>query len=211
MQYCHVYREHHVEGASRYTRSYTAYTLHSTATDRRWAMTHLNTFPIKKLAPLTTRSCSLRCVSAAEHYTEEQCSKTGSTKPREHLPNSDLSWNTGQDFLKPPSLWEAALETKRRCFSKTILESNVTPNITRSSDSFSTVPPIVNGGDWGCINCAWPGNYHNLGLTRNQFHSQKVTPLTRLTLPRSSMRDSATVYNSTAWGWHMQKSSKWSH
>ena len=31
------------------------------------------------------------------------------------------------------------------------MESNVTPNITRSSDSFSTVPPIVNGGDWGCI------------------------------------------------------------
>ena len=30
------------------------------------------------------------------------------------------------------------------------MESNVTPNITRSSDSFSTVPPIVNEGDWGC-------------------------------------------------------------
>ena len=30
-------------------------------------------------------------------------------------------------------------------FRKVILESNVTPNITRSSDSFSTVPPIVNG------------------------------------------------------------------
>ena len=28
---------------------------------------------------------------------------------------------------------------------KCILESNVTPNISRSSDSFSTVPPIVNG------------------------------------------------------------------
>ena len=24
-------------------------------------------------------------------------------------------------------------------------------NIIRLSDSFSTVPPIVNGGDWGCI------------------------------------------------------------
>ena len=32
-----------------------------------------------------------------------------------------------------------------------IMESNVTHNITRSSDSFSTVPPIVNRGDWGCI------------------------------------------------------------
>ena len=67
-----------------------------------------------------------------------------------HLPRSDQSWNTRQD-LKIPSLREAALETERRFFSKVILESNVTPNITRSSDSFSTVTPIVNGGDWGCI------------------------------------------------------------
>ena len=31
------------------------------------------------------------------------------------------------------------------------MESNITPNITRPSDSFSTVPTIVDGGDWGCI------------------------------------------------------------
>ena len=31
------------------------------------------------------------------------------------------------------------------------MESNLTPKISRSSDSFSIVPPIVNGGDWGCI------------------------------------------------------------
>ena len=31
------------------------------------------------------------------------------------------------------------------------MESNVTPNITRSLDSISTDLPIVNGGDWGCI------------------------------------------------------------
>ena len=44
---------------------------------------------------------------------------------------------------------QAVLETERRWFSKFILESNVTPNI--SSDSFSTVTPIVNEGDWGYI------------------------------------------------------------
>ena len=31
------------------------------------------------------------------------------------------------------------------------MESNLTHDTTRSSDSFSTVPPIVNAGDWGCI------------------------------------------------------------
>ena len=48
-----------------------------------------------------------------------------------------------------PSLCEAALEIKQTCFSKVILD--VTTNITRSSDSFSTVLPIVNAGDFGCI------------------------------------------------------------
>ena len=48
-----------------------------------------------------------------------------------------------------PSLWATALETDRRCFSKVILASNVTPNITRSADSFNTVPSRVNGVNWG--------------------------------------------------------------
>ena len=102
--------------------------------------------PVRNRAPLTARSSSLRCASAAKHQTSEQCSKTGRTKPRKHLPRSGLSWNTRQDFLKIPSLCEAALQTEQRWSSKVIFESKVTPKITRSSDCFSTVPPIVNGG-----------------------------------------------------------------
>ena len=114
-------------------------------------MSHSSTTLVRNRAPLTTRYSSLRCKSAAEHHAAEQYSKTGRTKLRKHLSRSALSWSTSQDFLKIPNLWEAALEAKRRCFSNVSLESNVTPNITRSSDYFSTVPPIVNGGDWGCI------------------------------------------------------------
>ena len=55
---------------------------------------------------------------------------------------------------------------------------NDTPNITRSSDSLSTVPPIVNTGDG--MHCARPGDYHSLSLTHIKFHPQKVTPLTNL-------------------------------
>ena len=146
--------------------------------------------PVRNRAPLTARSSSLRCVSAAEHQTEEHYSKTGRTKPRTHLPRSDLSWNTRQDFLKIPSLWEAALETDRWCFSKAIFESNVTPNITRSSDSFSTVPPIVNGGDRGCI-------MRNLEtiivLVLLAFNFIPQRSYQSLTLPRSRIRDSATA------------------
>ena len=110
-----------------------------------------STPPAKKQAPLTTRSSSLRCVSAAEHHTADQYSKIVRTKPRKHPPRSNLSWNTRHYFLKIPSLWEAALETGLRWFSKVVLESNVTPKISRSADSCSTVPPIVNEGDWGYI------------------------------------------------------------
>ena len=61
-------------------------------------MSHSNTPPVRNRAPLTARSSSLRCVSAAEHQTAEQYSKTGRTKPRKHPPRSALSWNTHQDF-----------------------------------------------------------------------------------------------------------------
>ena len=74
-----------------------------TATDQQCARSHSNTPPIKKWAPLTTQSSSLRFVSAAEHYITEQSSKTGRTKPLKHLPRSSLSWNTYQAFLKIPS------------------------------------------------------------------------------------------------------------
>ena len=78
-------------------------------------MSHSNIPPVRNQAPLTARSSSLRCVSAAEHRTAEQYSKTGRTKPRKHLPRSDLSWNTRQDFLKIPSLCEATLEHWENC------------------------------------------------------------------------------------------------
>ena len=70
-----------------------------------------------------------------------------------------------------------------------ILESNVAHNITRLSDSFSTVPPIINGGDLGSIVrdletiIAWC--YSHSHLFHKGYHS--------LTLPRSRIKDSATV------------------
>ena len=130
----------------------------------------------------------LSCVLAAEHHTAEQYSKTGRTKPGKDLSKSELSWNTRQDFLKIPSLWEVAQETKRRCFSNVILETNVTPNITRSSDSFSTVLPIVNRGVavmcmlhkircnmMNPLNDDLPGPYVPVRVTRGALVSHRYT------------------------------------
>ena len=67
---------------------------------------------------------------------------------------------------------------------------SLTPNITRSSDSFSTVPPIVYVGDWGCI-------VHDLEtiivLVLLAFNFNPERSHHSLTLPMSRIRDSATV------------------
>ena len=183
---------------SGYTRSYTAFKVLPQIDHRRWVMTRSNTPSVRKRAPLTKRSSSLRCVSATEHHTAEQCYKTGKTKPWKHLPRSDLSWNTRQDFLKIPSLWEAALETERRFVSKVILESNDSPNISRSSDSFKTVRAIVNGGDWGCILRDLMTIIFLVLLSFN-FIVKKVTPLTN---PAMVTYQGLCYCNSDAWGWH---------
>ena len=160
-------------------------------------MSQSNTPPVRNRAPLTARSSSLRCVTAAEIHTAEEYSKTGRTKPWNHLLRSYLSWNTRQDFLKIQILWEAALETNWRCFANVILESNVTPSITRSSDSFSTVPPIVNEGDWGCIVRDLETIIVLVLLTFNFIQQRSHHSLT---LIRSRIRASTTVTNT--WGQH---------
>ena len=123
--------------------------MNNSATDRRWARLQSKTPPARKPALLTTPSRSLSCESAAEHHIDEQYSKTRQIKLQKDLRRNDRSWNTCQDFLMIPSLWAAALEKERMFFSKVILASNATSNITRSADSFSTVPCRVNEVNWG--------------------------------------------------------------
>ena len=72
------------------------------------------------------------------------------------------------------------------------LGSNVTPKITRSSDSFSTVPPIVNEGYWGCIvrdletiivlvllafNFILQRSHHSLTFTRSRLRDSATATL----------------------------------
>ena len=82
--------------------------------------------------------------------------------------------NTRQDFLKMPSLWGPAMEIERKYFSNVILESNITPNI-RSSDSFSRVPPIVNGvtGDALCV--SWRLSYSWSSSSSISFPKRHIT------------------------------------
>ena len=117
-------------------------------------MSHSNTPPVKNQAPLTARSSSVYCVywwpiTRLQNSTPKLAGQKTESISQEAIYHGTLV--ACQDFLKIPSIWETALEIEQRCFSKVILESSVTPNTTRSSDLFSTVPTIVNGGNSGCI------------------------------------------------------------
>ena len=127
---------HHTVDALGYSWSYTTYTK---LQRMRWARFHSSTRPSKKLALLSTRLNSQRCVSAANHHTADQYSKTGRTKPLKYLSRSDWLWNTRQFFPKKPSLWETTGETERRCFSTCNL-SNVSLKILKSTDFLRTAP-----------------------------------------------------------------------
>ena len=124
--------------------------------------------PIKKLAPLTTGSCSLRCISAAEHHTAEQYSKTGMTKPRKPLARDQEQSNIKyycKDLIKIPCIWEAALETEWRCFWKVTLKSNISHfiKVIRLLQHSS----IYSLWGWLGMHCAWLGGHHGLSLTLN--------------------------------------------
>ena len=149
--------EQHKEGETGYTWSYTTYTVLPPMNDEQSCT---KTHPQLKnghhwLHQNGVHGQVVHGVYLHPSTIAEQYSKTDRTKPRKYLPRSDLSWNTRQDFLKIKSCWGAALETERRCLSRVILESNVTPNIRRSSVSFSTVPPIVNWVTWDALYMTW--------------------------------------------------------
>ena len=75
-----------------------------------------------------------------------------------------------------PSLW-ALFWKRRKCLSKVILTSKVTPNITRSSNSLRTVPSRVNGVDWRWILRDLMTIIAQVLLAFNLIHSPQVTPL----------------------------------
>ena len=55
------------------------------------------------------------------------------------------------------------------------------------------------------MHCAWHGDYHSLGLTRIQFYSQNVTPLTKT----AKVMDQGSCYcNSNAWKWNNRNQSR---
>ena len=99
------------------------------------------------MAPQTTQSSSLMCVSAAEHHIAKQAEQNPESISQETVYHRILARTSSRYQAVEKLLW------KQTCFSKIILESNVTQNITKSSDFFRTVLPLVNAfiGDALCV------------------------------------------------------------
>ena len=140
----------------------------STTSDTRWYTRQRYVppyVPPDKLELLRTPSSNLWCESAPELRTAEQYYKIIRTKFKKNdLRRSDRSKNTYQDFMKIRSLWAAALETRRNCFSNVILSSRVTQynKVIRLLQDSS----IQSWWGWLGMNCAWPGDYQSISLTR---------------------------------------------
>ena len=146
--------------------------------------------PAIKQAPLTTRSGSLRCVSAATHHTAEHYSKTGKTKPQKHLPTSNLPWNTLQDFLR---IHTKSLRSCSEDRAKMLLKGQL--RIKCHSQYIQIIRllqhrSIVNGCDWGF-------SVHDLEtiivLVLLAFNFIPQRSHHAFTLTRSRFGDSATV------------------
>ena len=102
--------------------------MHNTATDRRRARLHSKTPPANKSNTPYNSAQKFKVWIGSWAHLAEQYSKSGRMKLQKILEGpANHEILAMQDFLMLPSLWAAALETERRCLSKVILASNVTP------------------------------------------------------------------------------------
>ena len=106
--------------------------------------------------------------------------QTRQVKIRKHLLRRNQSWNTRQDFLKTPSLWEAVLRTEQRCSSKSSLNQMSLP-INQDHKT-----PSAQFRHWRFV-------VRNLELVSLAFNFNTQRSHHSLTLPGSRFMDSATV------------------
>ena len=149
-------------------------------------MSHSNTPIVKNLRPLTTQFSSLRCVSAIttlQNSTPKLAGQTPESISQEATYHGILARTSSRYKAFEKLLWKLSQDA-----FQVILKSNVDPNISRSSDSFSTVLAIINWGVWGYIVCyLWTTIvFHAFYFISQRLHHS-------LTLPRSQFRYCATV------------------
>ena len=119
-----------------------------------------------------------RCVSATQHQTAKQYSKTGRKKNLKHLQGAIYHCNTCQDILKIQSLWEAALETEQWCFQNSSWNQMWLPlyqcHLTLSTQFQNTHTIIV----LLTFNIIPQRSHHSLSLPRSWYRYSATATLT---------------------------------
>ena len=108
-------KEHHKEGTSGYTRSYTVHIILAQIDD---VQCHTQTHPqFKNGHHWLLGSIVLGGYRQPSTTLQNSTPKRTGQNP-ERISQQAISWHTRQDFLKIPSLWEAALESERKYASQ---------------------------------------------------------------------------------------------
>ena len=109
---------------------------------------------VKKPAPLTIRSSCLKSVSTAEHHSAEQAVlQNGKDKTLKPCPEEQSLMNYSPKLSEDTKSLRSRFGNSAKMLLKSHLGIKCYSQYIKSSESFSTVPPIVNGGgtSWGCI------------------------------------------------------------
>ena len=173
--------------------------IHNMATDCHWARSHSkhcqlkkNSTPVNSVQQFTVwiSSWAPYYWAMLQHQYDKAPKKSQGWVIMKYMPGF-FSWCQASAL----QLWK-----QHSCFSKVISASNITPNTTRSADSFSTVLSRMNGVDWGWIVHDLE-TVNSLSLTHIQFHSPQVTPHTNpVQITIQELCNSCSL----TWGWHNQ-------
>ena len=100
-----------------------------------------------------TAHYSLSCVSVAEFHGAEQKLRNWQDRAPKAFPKKQYIMEYSSRLPQDTKSLRSCSGTRAKLLRKSHLGIKCTPNITRSSDSFSTVPPIVSRvtGDALCV------------------------------------------------------------
>ena len=140
--------------------------------------------------------------TALQNSTSNEQDKTpkASLISQEAIHHGTLARTSSRFQVFEKQLWKPSKNASQRSSL-----NQISPHKTISSDSFSTVPPIVHGSNWGCIERDLETI---IVLVLLAFNFVPKRSQDSLTLPRSRIRNSATVTLTPGDG---QQPSNWSH
>ena len=145
--------------------------IHNTATDRRWAsnvtLRHTSCYKMG-----TTGDTVQQPSTTLKNSTPKLAGQNPESISQEAIYHRIITRTSSRNQVVEKLLWKPSEDAYQKSSWN---QMSLSIRISMSSNSFRTVPYIVNGREWRCI----VRDLESHSLTCIQFHSQKVTPLTK--------------------------------